>query len=121
IGLFCSTPMVALTRNIPRKAAFEMLTTGEFIDAAHAQSLGLINRIASADLATETMALAQTIAAKRTAVVRMGKAAFYAQADMDLAAAYAHTGAVMINNLAMPDTAEGIAAFIEKRPPDWQD
>jgi enoyl-CoA hydratase/carnithine racemase len=121
IGLFCSTPMVALTRNIPRKAAFEMLTTGEFIDAPRAQSLGLINRIATDDLATETMTLAQTIAAKRTAVVRMGKAAFYAQAEMDLAAAYAHTGAVMVDNLALPETGEGIAAFIEKRKPDWRD
>ncbi|MGL4322213.1 MAG: enoyl-CoA hydratase-related protein, partial [Paracoccaceae bacterium] len=75
IGLFCSTPMVALLRNIPLKAAFEMLTTGEFIDASRAQSVGLINRIATDDLPAETMALAQTIAAKRTAVVRMGKAA----------------------------------------------
>jgi enoyl-CoA hydratase/carnithine racemase len=122
IGLFCSTPMVALTRNIPRKAAFEMLTTGEFIDATRAQSLGLINRIALHDtLADETMAFAQTIAAKRTAVVRLGKAGFYAQAEMGLEAAYAHTGAVMVNNLAMPDTIEGISAFIAKRPPNWQD
>jgi enoyl-CoA hydratase/carnithine racemase len=121
IGLFCSTPMVALSRNIPRKAAFEMLTTGAFIDAPRAQSLGLINRIAADDLAAETMAFAQTIAEKRTAVVRMGKAAFYAQADMPLDAAYAHTGAVMVQNLALPDTSEGIAAFIEKRKPDWQD
>ena len=121
IGLFCSTPMVALTRNIPRKAAFEMLTTGDFINAARAQTLGLINRVASADLATETMALAQTIAAKRTAVLRMGKAAFYAQAELTVEAAYAYTGAVMLQNLALPDTAEGIAAFIEKRTPDWQD
>jgi enoyl-CoA hydratase/carnithine racemase len=121
IGLFCSTPMVALTRNIPRKAAFEMLTTGAFIDAARAQDLGLINRVACTDLAAETMELAQTIAAKRTAVVRMGKAAFYAQAEMGLAAAYTHTGAVMVENLALPDTDEGINAFIEKRKPDWQD
>jgi enoyl-CoA hydratase/carnithine racemase len=121
IGLFCSTPMVALTRNIPRKAAFEMLTTGDFIDAARAQSVGLINRIAMADLARETMAMAQTIAAKRTAVVRLGKAAFYQQGDMPLAQAYAHTGAVMVDNLAMPETGEGISAFIEKRKPDWQD
>jgi enoyl-CoA hydratase/carnithine racemase len=121
IGLFCSTPMVALTRNIPAKTAFEMLTTGEFIDAPRAQSLGLINRIATPEtLATETMALAQTIAAKRNAVVRLGKAGFYAQGEMTLEQAYAHTGAVMVENLAMPDTAEGIAAFIEKRPPNWQ-
>lgn len=121
IGLFCSTPMVALTRNIPRKAAFEMLTTGAFIDAARAQTLGLINRIATGDPAVETMELAQTIAAKRTAVVRMGKAAFHAQAELGLAQAYAHTGGVMVANLALPDTAEGISAFIEKRTPDWRD
>jgi enoyl-CoA hydratase/carnithine racemase len=121
IGLFCSTPMVALSRNIPRKAAFEMLTTGEFIDASRAQSLGLINRVAMGDLADETMALAQTIAAKRTAVVRLGKAGFYAQADMPLEQAYGHTGAMMVHNLALPETAEGITAFIEKRKPDWQD
>ncbi len=122
IGLFCSTPMVALTRNIPHKAAFEMLTTGAFIDAARAQSLGLVNRIAAPEtLAQETMALAQTIAAKRTAVVRLGKAGFYAQGDMTLAAAYAYTGQVMVENLALPDTDEGITAFLEKRPPEWKD
>ena len=121
IGLFCSTPMVALTRNIPRKAAFEMLTTGEFIDADRAQALGLINRISAPDtLAEETMALAQTIAAKRTAIVRMGKAGFFAQGEMTLEQAYMHTGAMMVENLALPDTTEGIAAFIEKRKPDWQ-
>ena len=120
IGLFCSTPMVALTRNIGRKAAFEMLTTGAVIDAPRAAELGLINRIAQGDLAAATMALAQTVATKRTAVVRMGKAAFHAQADMSLAQAYALTGAVMVENLALTDTAEGIAAFIEKRRPDWQ-
>ena len=121
IGLFCSTPMVALTRNIAAKAAFEMLTTGDFIDTTRAQALGLINRVAENDLEAETLALAQTIATKRTAVVRMGKAAFYAQAEMDVAQAYALTGVVMVENLALPDTCEGIAAFIAKRTPDWRD
>ncbi|MEH7830212.1 enoyl-CoA hydratase [Gemmobacter denitrificans] len=120
IGLFCSTPMVALTRNIPRKQAFEMLTTGEFIDAARARDLGLVNRIAApADLSDSTLALAQTVAAKLTAAVKIGKRAFYDQLPMDLSAAYAHTAAVMAENMMMRDTAEGVQAFIEKRKPDW--
>ncbi|PVH30192.1 enoyl-CoA hydratase [Pararhodobacter oceanensis] len=119
IGLFCSTPMVALTRNLPRKQAFEMLTTGEFIDAARARNLGLINRIASEDLERETLDLAQTVAGKLGAALRIGKRAFYEQIDMPLAQAYAHTGAVMVENMLLRDTDEGIAAFIEKRRPDW--
>lgn len=121
IGLFCSTPMVALSRNIPRKQAFEMLTTGEFIDAGRAQSLGLINRVVEPEhLDAETDALAATLAAKLTSAVRIGKQAFYQQLHMGLEQAYAHTGAVMVENMLDADTAEGIAAFIEKRPPDWK-
>ncbi len=120
IGLFCSTPMVALTRNIAPKIAFEMLTTGEFISAARAAEVGLINRIAAPDtLADDTLALANTIAAKLGAVVKIGKRAFYDQADMTVAAAYAHTGAVMVENMLWRDTDEGISAFLEKRSPDW--
>ena len=120
IGLFCSTPMVAVTRVIPPKAAFEMLTTGEFIDATRARDLGLVNRVVPADrLAEETMALAQTVAAKLPAAVRLGKRAFHDQMRLGLADAYRHTGAVMCDNMMRPDTDEGITAFLEKRPPNW--
>ncbi len=120
IGLFCSTPMVALSRVVPRKAAFEMLTTGSFIDAARARELGLVNRVVPADrLADEAQALARTVAGKLGSAVRIGKRAFYDQAEMGLAAAYDHTGAVMVENMLWRDTAEGIAAFLEKRKPDW--
>jgi len=120
IGLFCSTPMVALTRNIPRKQAFEMLTTGAFIDADRALALGLVNRVVAPDaLADEALALAQQVAAKLGAAVRIGKQAFYAQAQMGLADAYAYTGAVMVDNMLLRDTDEGISAFLEKRAPDW--
>lgn len=120
IGLFCSTPMVALTRNIPRKQAFEMLSTGQFIDAARAAELGLVNRVVAADaLAEETEALAQLVASKLGAAVRIGKQAFYQQAEMGLAEAYCHTGEVMVENMLWRDTEEGIAAFLEKRKPDW--
>ncbi|WP_282051629.1 enoyl-CoA hydratase [Phaeobacter inhibens] len=121
IGLFCSTPMVALTRNISRKHAFEMLTTGDFIDATRAEELGLINRIAAAeDLEQTTKALAQTVAGKLDAAVKIGKRAFYDQLQLPTADAYAHTGAVMVENLMLRDTVEGIDAFLEKRDPDWK-
>lgn len=120
IGLFCSTPMVALTRNIPRKMAFEMLTTGQFIDADRAQALGLVNRVVAQEaLQSETAALAQAVAAKLSSAVRIGKQGFYRQAEMGLAEAYAYTGAVMVENMLWRDTNEGIAAFLEKRKPDW--
>ncbi|KFE33732.1 enoyl-CoA hydratase [Thioclava atlantica] len=120
IGLFCSTPMVALSRNVPRKVAFEMLTTGEFISAARAVEVGLVNRVAPhEELAAETEALATTIEGKLGAAVKIGKRAFYDQANMDLAAAYEHTAAVMVENMLWRDTAEGVQAFIEKRKPDW--
>jgi enoyl-CoA hydratase/carnithine racemase len=120
IGLFCSTPMVALSRNVPAKQAFEMLTTGEFIDATRARELGLINRIAEPEsLEAETMQLAQTVADKLSSAVKIGKQAFYEQITMPLDQAYAYTGNVMVENMLWRDTDEGIKAFLEKRPPDW--
>lgn len=120
IGLFCSTPMVALTRNINRKAAFEMLTTGRFISTREAQDLGLINRaVAADDLDRETRALAQTIAAKLPVAVKTGKQAFYKQAQMTTEQAYAYAGQVMVNNMLDAQTDEGITAFLEKRQPNW--
>ncbi|MCC1493619.1 enoyl-CoA hydratase [Cognatishimia sp. F0-27] len=120
IGLFCSTPMVALTRNIARKQAFEMLTTGRFMQADEAVRAGLINRaVAPEALQAETRALAETVAGKLGAAVRIGKRAFYDQAELGLDDAYAHTGAVMVENMLYRDTEEGIAAFLEKRPPNW--
>lgn len=120
IGLFCSTPMVALSRNIPRKQAFEMLTTGDFIDTQRAIDLGLINRAVPMDqLETETMALADQLATKLAAAVQIGKEAFYRQIEMPVDAAYAYTGRVMVENMLLRDTNEGMSAFLEKRPPDW--
>ncbi|MCI2398249.1 enoyl-CoA hydratase [Aliiroseovarius subalbicans] len=120
IGLFCSTPMVALTRNIPRKQAFEMLTTGEFINADRARELGLVNRVVDpAEVTRATMDLAGTVAAKLGAAVKIGKSAFYDQLSMPLDDAYAFTGAAMVENMLYRDTEEGIQAFIEKRTPDW--
>ncbi|OAN75502.1 enoyl-CoA hydratase [Jannaschia sp. EhC01] len=120
IGLFCSTPMVALSRVMPRKQVFEMLTTGEFLDAARAREVGLINRTAAPDaLDATTQELAETIAAKLSSAVKVGKQAFYAQADLTLADAYALTGDVMVENMLNTHTNEGITAFLEKRKPDW--
>ncbi|WP_333714619.1 enoyl-CoA hydratase [Yoonia sp.] len=120
IGLFCSTPMVALTRNVHRKTAFEMLTTGKFLTAAEAQQAGLINRAVPADqLDSETRALAATIAAKLPAAVKIGKSAFYDQAAMTTSEAYAYTAEVMVQNMLRDDTNEGISAFLEKRHPNW--
>ncbi len=121
IGLFCSTPMVALSRNIPRKQAFEMLTTGQFINAERAASLGLINRtVPLADLENETMALAEKLTSKLASAVKIGKEAFYNQIEMPLEQAYAYAGDVMVQNIMVRDTAEGMAAFIEKRTPEWK-
>ncbi len=122
IGLFCSTPMVALTRNIPRKFAFEMLTTGEFISAERAAELGLVNRsVPEERLAEETADLARTIAAKLDLAVKIGKRAFYEQIEMPVEAAYEYAGLVMVENMLARDTDEGITAFLEKRAPDWQE
>jgi len=121
IGLFCSTPMVALSRNIARKQAFEMLTTGSFIEAERAQALGLINRVMpQSDLETETLALAEEIAGKLGVAVKIGKEAFYNQLEMNLDEAYAYTGDVMVQNMLNRDTEEGIAAFLDKRDPNWE-
>ena len=122
IGLFCSTPMVALSRNIARKHAFEMLTTGSFISAQKAMELGLVNRVvASQDLEAETQELAGVVASKLGAAVKVGKQAFYEQIQMPLLDAYAYTGNVMAENMMFRDAAEGIGAFTEKRSPVWED
>lgn len=121
IGLFCSTPMVALTRNVPRKQAFEMLTMGSFIDAARAAEIGLINQAVEAEaLDTAVTDMAQTLASKMNGVLGIGKTAFYEQMQMPLADAYVYTGDVITANMMMRDTEEGIAAFLEKRDPDWK-
>ncbi|CUJ95894.1 putative enoyl-CoA hydratase echA8 [Ruegeria denitrificans] len=120
IGLFCSTPMVALSRNIPRKRAFEMLTTGDFISAETAAELGLINRVVPEMLLEhETAALADRLADKLGSAVKIGKQAFYKQLEMPIEQAYDYTGDVMAQNMLHRDTEEGISAFIEKRPPNW--
>ena len=120
IGLFCSTPMVALSRNIHSKRAFEMLVTGEFMQASEAKEAGLINRVVrEADLDIATQAIAELIAAKLGSAVKTGKTAYYQQIQMPLEQAYAYTGDVMVENMLNVDTKEGIAAFIEKRDPNW--
>lgn len=120
IGLFCSTPMVALSRNIGRKKTFELLTTGDFLLADQALEMGLVNRVAPEDgLAAETRELAEKVAAKLGSAVRVGKRTFYEQLEMTLDVAYAHTGRVIAENMLHRDTAEGVQAFLEKREPDW--
>ena len=122
IGLFCSTPMVALSRNIPRKQAMEMLLTGEPISAATAKSIGLVNRVVAAGTERDAaIALAQKVALKSAYTVKLGKEAFYRQAEMSLADAYRYTAEVMTENMMARDAEEGIGAFIEKRDPKWQD
>ena len=120
IGLFCSTPMVALTRAVPARAAFEMLVTGRFVAAEEAQRLGLVHRVVPAErLAEETAALADLVAGKLGAAVRIGKRVFYEQLALSAEDAYALAGAAMAENMMIPDTDEGITAFLEKRPPAW--
>ncbi len=122
IGLFCSTPAVALSRAVARKPALHMLLTGEMVEAAEAQRIGLVNRVVAPALLTETtMALAARIASRSALAVRMGKAAFHAQTGLPLDAAYAHCAAVMTENLMAEDAAEGIGAFLAKRMPVWRD
>ena len=122
IGLFCSTPMVALSRNVSRKHAMEMLLRGELVDAETALRFGLINRAVPAEaLDAEVDALAAEIAAKSSHILALGKEAFYRQAELDLDAAYEYASEVMLTNLQARDAEEGIAAFIEKREPVWRD
>jgi enoyl-CoA hydratase/carnithine racemase len=122
IGLFCSTPMVALSRNVPRKQAMEMLLTGEPIPAATARDIGLINRVVAAGTERDAaIALAEKVALKSAYAVKLGKEAFYRQAEMNLADAYRYAAEVMTENMMARDAEEGIGAFIEKREPKWQD
>ena len=122
IGLFCSTPMVALSRNLANKHAMEMLLTGDMVPAARAAEMGLVNQVVpSAELRAASMALAEKIAAKSSLTVATGKRAFYRQKEMDLAAAYEYASEIMADNMLAHDAQEGIAAFIEKRAPDWRD
>ncbi len=122
IGLFCSTPMVALSRNVTRKHAMEMLLTGELISAEDAARIGLVNHVvAPGHERAEALKLAEKIAAKSTLTVKIGKEAFYRQAEMPLADAYKYASDVMVENMLARDAEEGISAFIEKRAPQWQD
>jgi enoyl-CoA hydratase/carnithine racemase len=120
IGLFCSTPMVALSRNVGPKQAMEMLLTGETIDAATARDWGLVNRVVPREYLAQVVGkYADTIAAKSPLALRTGKAAFYAQAGLPLAEAYDHAVRVMVENMLARDAKEGIGAFLEKRDPNW--
>lgn len=122
IGLFCSTPMVALSRNTASKHAMEMLLTGDMVPASRAAEIGLVNHaVPPEDLHDATMALARKIAAKSSLTLATGKRAFYAQREMPLADAYAYASQVMVDNMLARDAEEGINAFIEKRSPAWQD
>lgn len=122
IGLFCSTPMVAISRNMSPKHAMEMLLTGDLIPAARAEEMGLVNRVvAKADLRDATDALAAQIASKSSYTLAVGKRAFYDQAEMSLTDAYEYASEVMVQNMLARDAEEGIGAFLEKRAPDWKD
>ena len=121
IGLFCSTPMVALSRNITRKQAFEMLTTGDFISAEQAKTLGLVNRVVEIEnFDLETEKLAEQIASKLGVAVKIGKEAFYKQLEMPISEAYEYTGRVMAENMMFRQTEKGIDAFLNKREPTWE-
>ena len=120
IGLFCSTPMVALSRNVSRKQAMEMLLTGELVSAEAAFRIGLVNRVVAPEgLASETMKLAELIASKPHTTVKIGKEAFYRQLEMPLAQAYDYASQVMTTNMLNAEANEGICAFVEKRDPNW--
>ena len=121
IGLFCSTPMVAVSRNVGRKQMMEMLLTGEMLDAKTAQSYGLVNRVCAADaLDAEIRRLCDTIVSKSPLTLKIGKEAFYRQLDMPLEDAYGYASDVMVQNMLARDAEEGIDAFLEKRPPEWK-
>jgi enoyl-CoA hydratase/carnithine racemase len=120
IGLFCSTPMVALSRNVAPKHAMEMLLLGEMVPAEDAARMGLVNRVVASGVALdEAWRMAEIIASKSTHTVRVGKRAFYEQAEMNLDDAYAHSSRVMVENMLARDAEEGIGAFVEKRQPVW--
>lgn len=122
IGLFCSTPMVALSRNVARKHAMEMLLTGDAISADSAYRMGLINRVVNPGKERdEALTLARKIAGKSSHIVKIGKEGFYRQAEMNLADAYQYVSEVMVENLMARDAEEGLKAFIEKREPKWED
>jgi enoyl-CoA hydratase/carnithine racemase len=122
IGLFCSTPMVALSRNVSHKHAMEMLLTGDMISAARAAEIGLVNQVTEPDhLAEASQIMAQKIASKSSLTIATGKQAFYQQREMPLADAYSYASEVMVNNMMAQDAEEGINAFIEKRPAQWKD
>ncbi|MGX7743689.1 enoyl-CoA hydratase [Rhodopseudomonas parapalustris] len=122
IGLFCSTPMVALSRNVPRKQAMHMLLTGEAVGADEARQIGLINRVVPHGTErAAAVALAEQIAGKSSHTIKVGKEAFYRQAELNLADAYHYTAQVMAENMMSADAEEGIGAFLEKRAPEWKD
>jgi enoyl-CoA hydratase/carnithine racemase len=122
IGLFCSTPMVALSRNVGRKHAMEMLFTGDMVSADDAYRIGLVNRVVAPGAAREeALQLARKIAAKSAAVVRLGKEAFYRQLEMNVVDAYNYANEVMLKNMMARDAEEGMSAFVEKRTPVWED
>ena len=122
IGLFCSTPMVALSRNVANKFAMEMLLTGDLTTAARAAEIGLINRaVATEALRDATMLMARKIAFKSSMTLATGKSAYYAQREMELSDAYVYASGVMVENMLTSDAEEGIGAFIQKRAPKWQD
>ena len=122
IGLFCSTPMVALSRNTANKHAMEMLLTGDMIPAARAAEIGLVNYAVPKDeLRDATTEMARKIASKSSMTLATGKRAYYAQAEMSLAEAYDYASQIMVENMLAHDAEEGIGAFIEKRAPQWQD
>jgi len=121
IGLFCSTPMVAVSRKVGRKRIMKMLLTGDHIDAKYAKEIGLINDCCSSqDLEDEVLKLAEKIASKSTHLLKIGKKAFYKQLEMSLTKAYKYTSQVMVENMMALDAQEGISAFLEKRNPKWQ-
>ncbi len=121
IGLFCSTPMVALSRNVPRKRAMEMLLLGDLLGAAEAADYGLVNRVVAPErVLDEALAMARQIAAKSSATVAIGKEAFYRQIEQPLAEAYGYAADVMVRNMMTEDAREGIGAFVAKRKPVWK-
>jgi len=121
IGLFCSTPMVALSRNVSRKRAMEMLLLGEMLSAEDAERYGLVNRVVPRErVLEEALGMARVIAAKSPVTVAIGKEAFYRQLEQPLAEAYAYAASVMVDNMMAEDAAEGIGAFLDKRPPVWK-